>query len=52
MMKIGEGYLLDGCRVWICDLVVIGTVAMEKEVKNNGGSDDFSRYSRRIYGAV
>lgn len=34
-MKIGEGYLLDGCRAWICAPVVTGIAGAQKGRKND-----------------
>ena len=30
VMKIGEGYRLNGCRAWICELGVIGIALMQR----------------------
>lgn len=40
-MKTGEGYLLDGCRAWTCELVVTGIAEAQKEV--NRMDDTISR---------
>ena len=31
-MKTGEGYLLDGCRAWTCELVATGIAEAQREV--------------------
>ena len=31
-MKTGEGYLLDGCRAWTCELVTTGIAEAQREV--------------------
>ena len=31
-MKTGEGYLLDGCRAWTCELVATGIAGAQREV--------------------
>ena len=51
-MKTGEGYLLDGCRAWMCELVATGIAEVQKGGKMNEFLEALAKIIEQYGGVV